>query len=107
MCCCARKIVFGRSGYGRQKPRALHAMADCLLEDTDQILKANAQDVDAARGRISDVMIDRLLLTAARIEAMRAGIRDVAALPDPVGRVLSRNVRPNGLVVEKTAVPLA
>ena len=87
------------------KNRALHAMADCLLEDTDRILEANARDVAAARGRISDVMIDRLLLTAARIEGMAAGIRDVAALPDPVGRVLSRSVRPNGLVVEKTSVP--
>ena len=46
-------------------------------------------------------MIDRLLLTPARIEAMAAGVRDVAALPDPVGRVLSRDVRPNGLIVEK------
>ena len=87
------------------KNRALQAMADCLLEDTDCILTANSRDVEAARGRISDVMIDRLLLTPARIEGMAEGIRDVAALPDPVGRVLSRSVRPNGLVVEKIAVP--
>ena len=87
------------------KNRALHAMADCLLEDTARILAANDEDVAAAKDRISDVMIDRLRLTESRIEAMAAGIREVAALPDPVGRVLSRNVRPNGLTVEKTAVP--
>ncbi len=101
----AREKAF-LSGMGTDaKNGALHAMADCLIEDTDVILAENARDVAAARGRISDVMIDRLLLTAARIEAMAAGIRDVAALPDPVGRVLSRNVRPNGLIVEKTSVP--
>ena len=87
------------------KNRALHAMADCLLEETDRILAANARDAAAVRSRISDVMLDRLLLTEARIKAMAAGIRDVAALPDPVGRVLSRSVRPNGLVLEKTSVP--
>jgi len=85
--------------------RALLAMADCLLEDAARILAANAEDVEAARGRISDVMIDRLLLNEARIAAMADGIREVAALPDPVGRILSRSVRPNGLIVEKTAVP--
>ena len=87
------------------KNRALHAMADCLTEDTDLILAENEKDVAAARDRISSVMIDRLQLTPARIADMAAGIRDVAALPDPVGRILSRNVRPNGLEVEKTAVP--
>lgn len=101
----AREKSFLAGADTETKNRALHAMADCLLEDTDRILEANARDVAAARGRISDVMIDRLLLTAARIEGMAAGIRDVAALPDPVGRVLSRSVRPNGLVVEKTSVP--
>lgn len=101
----AREKSFLASADAASKNRALHAMADCLLKDTDCILEANARDVAAARGRISDVMIDRLLLTPARIEAMAAGVRDVAALPDPVGRVLSRDVRPNGLIVEKTAVP--
>ncbi len=101
----AREKSFLASADAASKNRALHAMADCLLKDTDCILEANARDVAAARGRISDVMIDRLLLTPARIEAMAAGVRDVAALPDPVGWVLSRDVRPNGLIVEKTAVP--
>ena len=55
----------------------------------DAILAANAEDMAAAKGRISDVMLDRLALTPQRIEALARGIRDVAALPDPVGRVLS------------------
>ena len=80
-----------------------------LLEQADTInaiLTANAQDIEAARGHISDVMLDRLLLTEDRICAMAKGIREVAALPDPVGRVLKRVERPNGLVIEKTAVPM-
>lgn len=89
-----------------RKNEALLAMADALEEACDTILAANALDVDAARGRISDVMIDRLTLTPARIADMAKGIRDVVALPDPVGEVLSRVERPNGLVIEKTAVPM-
>ena len=87
---------------------ALYGMADalCAPESMDAILAANAEDMAAAKGRISDVMLDRLALTPQRIEAMAKGIRDVAALPDPVGRVLSRIERPNGLVIEKTAVPM-
>ena len=87
---------------------ALYGMADalCAPESMDAILAANAEDMAAAKGRISDVMLDRLALTPQRIEAMAKGIRDVAALPDPVGRVLSHIERPNGLVIEKTAVPM-
>ena len=87
---------------------ALLGMADalCAPESMDAILAANAEDMAAAKGHISDVMLDRLALTPQRIEAMAKGIRDVAALPDPVGRVLSRIERPNGLVIEKTAVPM-
>ena len=71
---------------------ALLGMADalCAPESMDAILAANAEDMAAAKGHISDVMLDRLALTPQRIEAMAKGIRDVAALPDPVGRVLSR-----------------
>ena len=89
-----------------QKNAALKAMADALMEDTDAILAANALDMEAAQGRISPVMLDRLLLTAPRVAAMAAGVREVAALDDPVGRVLRRVERPNGLVIEKTAVPM-
>ena len=90
----------------QQKNRALEAMADALLAHRDAILAANAQDLEAARGTVSDVMLDRLLLTPARIEGMAKGIREVAALPDPVGAVLEEHTRSDGLVICKTAVPM-
>ena len=86
--------------------RALEEMADALLADREAILAANALDLEAAQGSISTVMQDRLRLTDARLEEMAAGVREVAALPDPVGQVLARVERPNGLVIEKTAVPM-
>ena len=89
-----------------QKNAALLAMADALLARSEEILAANALDVDAARGRISDVMLDRLTLTAARIDGMAEGIRQVAALPDPVGRVIRRTERPNGIVIERVGVAM-
>ena len=88
------------------KNRALLAMADALDAGQKEILAANAQDLADARGKISDVMLDRLALSPERIAGMAKGIREVAALPDPVGAVLNRVERPNGLVVEKTAVPM-
>ena len=88
------------------KNRALLAMANALVENSDAILAANALDMDAARGTTGEVMLDRLALSTARIEAMAEGIREVAALPDPVGRVLAHVERPNGLVIERTAVPM-
>ena len=90
----------------QQKNTALLAMADALEAQTSEILAANTQDMEAARGTISEVMLDRLALTEERIRAMAKGIEEVAALPDPVGRVLNRVERPNGLVIEKTAVPM-
>ena len=86
--------------------RGLLAMADSLIEYTPTILVENAADIDAARGTISDVMIDRLSLSAERINGMAQGIREVAALPSPVGRVISRHERADGLVIEKTSVAL-
>ena len=88
------------------KNAALNAMADALLENADAILSANALDMDAARGHISEVMLDRLCLTGDRIRAMADGIREVAALPDPVGAVIARVERPNGLVIERTRVAM-
>ncbi len=88
------------------KNAALLAMADALVEDQDKILAANALDLEAAKGTVSDVMLDRLALNPARIAGMAQGIREVADLPDPAGRVLERVERPNGLVIEKTAVPM-
>lgn len=90
----------------QQKNKALSAMADALISDTQSILAANAADVESARGRISDTMIDRLMLNAERISAMAEGIREVAALPDPVGRLLRRVERPNGIVINRVAVPM-
>lgn len=86
--------------------RALLAMAETLETGTDGILEANAADMEAAKGSIGDVMLDRLRLTRERIGAMADSIRNVAALPSPVGRVLERTVRPNGLEIEKVAVPM-
>lgn len=88
------------------KNNALLAMADALEENCSAILEENKKDVEAARGKITDVMIDRLSLDKSRINGMADGIRDVVKLPDPVGRVLDREELPNGLVVEKTAVPM-
>ena len=90
----------------RTKNNALSKMADKLIENTEKILAANKTDVENARGIISDVMIDRLSLSADRISAMAQGIRDVVALPDPVGHVIERVERENGLVIEKTSVPI-
>ena len=89
-----------------KKNAALLAMADALEENRAAILSANREDVEAAKGKISDVMIDRLTLTESRISGMAEGIRQVAALPDPVGRVIRRVERPNGLVIERIGVAM-
>ena len=89
-----------------QKNEALLLAADALEEAAGDILDANALDIEAARERISSVMLDRLTLTRERIAGMAKGIREVAALPDPVGRVLSESQRPNGLIIEKVSVPI-
>ena len=89
-----------------KKNAALQAMADALTEDTAPILAANAADMAAAKGSISDVMLDRLALTESRIAAMAGGIRQVAQLPDPVGHTLSQSTRPDGLVITKISVPI-
>ena len=88
------------------KNKALSAIADRLLTEQDLILSANREDMEQAKATLGAVMADRLLLTPERIAGMSAGIRDAVALPDPVGRVLRRVERPNGLIVEKIAVPL-
>ena len=88
------------------KNRALMAMADALEQETQSILRANAQDMDAAAESISPVMLDRLALNEDRIRAMAEGIRQVAALPDPVGRVRQRTEQPNGLIIDRVGVPM-
>ncbi len=88
------------------KNRALNLMADALVRNTDEILKANALDLENAKGIISPVMLDRLMLNEARIKAMAQGIRDVSLLPDPVGKTLSESVRDDGLLIKKVSVPM-
>ena len=89
-----------------QKNAALNAMADALLEQEQAILSANALDLEAAKGTVSQVMLDRLLLTSSRIAAMAQGIREVAALPDPVGRIWEEHTRSDGLQIQKVSVPM-
>ena len=89
-----------------EKNAGLLAMADSLLAYTGEILKANAEDLAEAQGKISDVMLDRLRLTEGRIQAMAQGIRQVAALPDPVGLILDSHTRPDGLKIDKVSVPM-
>jgi len=94
------------SADAQKKNALLLAMAHSLQENSADILAANAADMDAARGRITDVMLDRLKLDKSRIAAMADGIRDTVKLPDHTGRVLSEVVRPNGIVINKVQVPL-
>ena len=89
-----------------RKNTALAAIADRLLAEQDSILAANRLDIEASRDKYGSVMIDRLTLTPERIAGMAQGVREVAALPDPEGQVIRRVERPNGLVIEKTSVPL-
>ena len=88
------------------KNRALENMAQALLDRTEDILAANRADLEDARGHISPVMLDRLALNEGRVAGMAEGLRQVAALPDPVGRVLSTVERPNGLTIRKVSVPM-
>lgn len=85
---------------------ALLAMARELTLAKDEILCANREDVERASGVISEVMIDRLRLDSSRIDAMAEGIIEITKLPSPIGEVLEENVRPNGLVIQKTSVPI-
>ena len=89
-----------------RKNAALCAMADALIANQAAILDANAADMAAAAGAISDVMLDRLRLTGERIAGMAQGIRDVAALPDPVGTLIEEHTRADGLRIQKVAVPM-
>jgi glutamate-5-semialdehyde dehydrogenase len=90
----------------QQKNQALNAMADALIAEKAAILAANDADMTAAKGTVSDVMLDRLRLTDARIEGMAQGIREVAALPDPVGHLLEEHTRSDGLKIRRVSVPM-
>ena len=89
-----------------QKNAALEAMADALIQNEAAILAANRLDMEAAAGTVSQVMLDRLLLTSARIAGMAQGIRDVVKLPDPVGVLLDEHTRSDGLNIQKVSVPM-
>ena len=90
-----------------EKNAALQAIAAGLLADCDAILQANSKDIAAARANgTSDSMIDRLSLSEARIAGMAQGVKDIAALPDPVGEVLETTTRPNGLHIQKVRAPM-
>ena len=89
-----------------RKNAALNAVAERLIAEQDQILVANREDLEASREHYGEVMMDRLTLTSDRIAGMAQGVLEVAALPDPEGNVLRRVERPNGLIIEKTSVPL-
>ena len=103
----AKRIAGEVAALGTEvKNAALLEMADALLVHTEDILAANQKDMDAAKGTISDVMLDRLLLNEARIASMADGIRDVVALPDPVGRVMEETMPQEGLDIKKISVPI-
>lgn len=101
---CAKLEIASLSS--EEKNAALNAMADALINSTEDILNENAKDISKAQGIISPVMIDRLMLNSERIEAMAKGMRDVALLPDPVGRIIEENVREDGLKITKVSVPM-
>lgn len=88
------------------KNQALEAMASQLLKATDAILAANQIDMEAARGKISEVMLDRLFLDQERIAGMAQGIRALIDLPDPIGEVLDTEVLENGLEIQKVRVAM-
>ena len=88
-----------------EKNKLLLNMANSLIENTESILEANKIDIEKARETVGGVMIDRLTLTADRIKGMADGIREVAELPDPVGRVISENDR-RGMKIKKVSVPI-
>ncbi len=100
----ARLLARASSG---QKNRGLLAMADEIVAAAPEILAANARDVEKAKAAgLSGAMLERLMLDQARLEAMADGIREVAALPDPVGEILRDWTRPNGLRIQKVRVPI-
>jgi len=89
-----------------EKNAVLSKIAEQILKDEEEILRENEKDVEKAKDTVGSVMIDRLTLTGQRISQMAQSVGDVCALPDPVGRVLSETVRPNGLRIQKISVPM-
>lgn len=103
----AKQAARALAKAGPQKAAALEAAAQALLDRQEELLAANREDVAAGEAAgMRDSLLDRLRLTGGRIAAMAQALREVAAAPDPVGRVLSGEVRPNGLQIQKVTVPL-
>src|SRR6266581_7662182 len=90
----------------KTKNDALAQMARGLVERSEALLEANRADLERARGRVTKAFLDRLTLTEARIEEMANGLRQIAALPDPVGTVAESWRRPNGIEISRVRVPL-
>src|SRR5881392_889787 len=89
-----------------EKNECLIAMADALEQNRDDIKKANSRDMETSAQGLSAAMLDRLRLDDTRIAAMAKALREVAALPDPVGRILDERLRPNGLKLQKISTPI-
>ena len=108
ICATAKRASLALSTLGSEvKNEALEAIADALIERTPEILEANARDLESGReSGLSAALLDRLALNETRLEAMAAGVRKIAALPDPVGEVIDGFRLPNGLDVRKVRVPL-
>ena len=102
----AASRALARAGT-REKNHALEATAQAVLDAGDALRAANREDLEGARSRgIASALIDRLELTPARIAAMAEGLREIAALPDPVGEVSGLRYRPSGIQVGRMRVPL-
>jgi glutamate-5-semialdehyde dehydrogenase len=96
-----------RMAPARQRNAALSALAKILLQDQAAILAANDQDVAEAKNQgLSGAMVDRLLLNPQRLQAVAKGVRDIVKLPDPVGRVLEKRRRRDGLRISRVSVPI-
>ena len=103
----AKEATLDVAAYStEQKNAALSAMADALEAHIPEILAANAEDMQAAKGKISDVMLDRLMINEDRVHAMAKGIREVVDLPDPVGLVIEETEPQAGLKIQKVSVPM-
>ena len=103
----AKEAARALARAGQEKTAALQAAARALLARQEELLAANRADVEAGEaGGMRDSLLDRLRLTEGRINGMAQALREVAEAPDPVGRVLSGEVRPNGLQIQKITVPL-
>lgn len=102
----AASRILARLGQ-TEKNNALHAVAEALTKNADEIIAANSIDMEEAKKNgMSEALLDRLLLTESRLEDMAEGIRQVAALDDPIGEVTSMKERPNGLLIGQKRVPM-